>query len=88
MRVKACWRSLTTSATGRPKSNCTWTVAAPSRDVEVTSVTPATPRTAVSIGFATCSSTSSGLAPWKGAMTTAAGNSREGSSSCFSDGIA
>ncbi len=88
MRVNACWRSFTTSATGRPKSNCTCTVAEPSREVEVTSVTPATPRTAVSIGLATCSSTSSGLAPGNGATTTAAGNSNEGSSSCLSDGIA
>src|SRR5690349_5941071 len=49
---------------------------------------PSTPLTASSIGLVTWSWMISGLAPGSAAPTNAAGNSIDGNSCCFSDGMA
>ncbi len=54
----------TTSSVAVPKSNEACTVAMLSWEVELTVVSPATPRSASSIGRLTCCSTTSAEAPW------------------------
>ncbi len=62
--------------------------ALPSLAVEVTPVTPSTPWRLSSMGSTTCFSTTSGEAPWYGAMTDTMGRSMVGSSCCLIWGIA
>ncbi len=88
IRLSAVSILLTTSSRSVPNSYCTWTVAEPSREVEVTLSRPGMPLRLFSIGSATWDSTISGAAPGYVATMNAAGNSSDGRSCCFSDGTA
>ncbi len=79
---------LTADSMSVPYSNRTTTLVTFSRDVEVTVSMPSMPLTASSIGLVTCSSTVSGEAPGRTALTNAAGSSIDGNNCCFKDGIA
>ncbi len=70
-----------------PYSNISEIEAKPVREVAEEDSRPSTACIAVSSGRATCSSTTSGLAPGWEAITAICGNSREGINSCFREPI-